>query len=498
MKRDVMKLSLTLAALCAGVSLPAGSACGTETVVSLEDATLPTTGDEVGFFRGPDAAGYSVYSEMGDWGTTATTGQLQSGPVRFSNRYSKSRHLVTDFTYTAWDGWAFSNWTDTTTPGFGNQYSAVTGQGRNGSANYAVACEDIYGGTRPAITLPLGSTLSSVWLTNTTYAYQSMLNGDQFAKKFGGDTGDDPDWFLLTIIGKSLTGTELGRKELYLADYRGTNDYILDTWTQVDLSSLGAGVRQLEFTFTSSDNFYGMMNTPAYVALDDLTLTPGTQKVWTGGGGTAGADLGNPANWQGGAPSPGDPLLFDSASSSTPYNGLEGANFSEISFSAHAGALTLTGNPLQLTGALVNDSGHAQAINLPLQINHVTSDDDAGVVNTATADIVVHSPISGDATLRKYGPAKLVLANANTYTGGTAVYEGTLEIGKLDSLLTGSSLTIEAGGTVVLASGLSSAGGAASQSAVSTSAGAAVPEPGTLMLLAAAGIVALACWMRRR
>jgi hypothetical protein len=30
-----------------------------------------------------------------------------------------------------------------------------------------------------------------------------MLNGDSFAKKFGGASGNDPDFFKLTIIGKN-------------------------------------------------------------------------------------------------------------------------------------------------------------------------------------------------------------------------------------------------------------------------------------------------------
>ena len=43
-------------------------------------------------------------------------------------------------------------------------------------------------------------------LTNTTYAYYTMLNGNRFAKKFGGASGADPDWFKLTITGKNASG----------------------------------------------------------------------------------------------------------------------------------------------------------------------------------------------------------------------------------------------------------------------------------------------------
>ena len=42
----------------------------------------------------------------------------------------------------------------------------------------------------------------SVQLTNTTYTALSMLNGDSFSKKFGGSTGNDPDYLRLIIQGR--------------------------------------------------------------------------------------------------------------------------------------------------------------------------------------------------------------------------------------------------------------------------------------------------------
>ena len=60
--------------------------------------------------------------------------------------------------------------------------------------------------------------------------------------------------------------------EFYLADFRfsdNSQDYIVDTWTSVDISSLGA-VNQLTFKFESSDNGTFGMNTPAYVCIDDI------------------------------------------------------------------------------------------------------------------------------------------------------------------------------------------------------------------------------------
>ena len=105
-----------------------------------------------------------------------------------------------------------------------------------------------------------------------------MLNGDSFAKKFGGPAGDDEDWFLLTITGKDVAGTVTGVVDFYLADYRFADnnlDYIVDTWDSIDLSSLGA-VKTLELTLNSSDvGAYGM-NTPASFAMDSLVPEPAT------------------------------------------------------------------------------------------------------------------------------------------------------------------------------------------------------------------------------
>ena len=60
--------------------------------------------------------------------------------------------------------------------------------------------------------------------------------------------------------------------DVYLADYRFADnslDYILDTWTFVDLKPLGE-VATLEFALSSSDTGDFGMNTPAYFCLDTL------------------------------------------------------------------------------------------------------------------------------------------------------------------------------------------------------------------------------------
>lgn len=190
-----------------------------------------------------------------------------------SNGFTFHNSFDNSWGFDVWSGFAYSNMTDTTTPGYTNQYSAITGAGAGGSANYAVSFVDAWANP-PRIDVPAGLSLLSADITNTTYAYLSMRDGDSFAKKFGGTSGDDPDWFKLTILGKDLDENLIAPVEFYLADFRfadNTLDYIVNTWTTVDLSPI-ASARILEFALDSSDVGQFGMNTPAYFALDNIVF----------------------------------------------------------------------------------------------------------------------------------------------------------------------------------------------------------------------------------
>jgi hypothetical protein len=199
----------------------------------------------------------------------AASTSFVSGPATYNHHFEAS---VPPFPGCCWTGWTYSNMTDTTTPGPENQYSAYPGIGAQGSANYGVAFLGQPVG--PTVTFATPSVVSGAYFTNTTYAALSMLNGDGFAKKFGGISGNDPDSFKLIITGWDAGGTKTGSKEFFLADYGFTDnslDYVVKSWTFVDLSALGA-VNKLTFGLASTDNDprFGM-NTPGYFAMDNLT-----------------------------------------------------------------------------------------------------------------------------------------------------------------------------------------------------------------------------------
>ncbi len=207
------------------------------------------------------------------WNGSDQSGGFTSGSAYFKNNY--------DSTYGFWDGFAYSNITDTASSGWASQYNAITGEGQSGSANYAICFDSVaagFGTEQPMVTLDGSCTIDGLYVTNNNYAYYSMLNGDAYAKKFGGSSGDDEDWFLLTITGKDVGGAVTGEVNFYLADYRfadSSDDYILNTWECVDLSSLGA-VKNLEFNLSSSDTESYGMNTPAYFAMDTVIPEPAT------------------------------------------------------------------------------------------------------------------------------------------------------------------------------------------------------------------------------
>lgn len=199
-----------------------------------------------------------------------------SNGVAFNNTFG----IDATFNYPYWSGWAVSSVVDTTTPGFGNQYASYA----VGDGNYGVAFlaypNAAYIDLPELNVTPVGL---SAEITNTTYAGLSMLNGDSFSSPFGGIAGGGgsrPDFFKLTITGYAgagATGAALGTVDFYLADYRFTDnslDYIVDTWTTVDLTSL-LGSRSLGFALTAGpahiDPIFGL-TVPAYFALDNLTI----------------------------------------------------------------------------------------------------------------------------------------------------------------------------------------------------------------------------------
>ncbi len=204
-------------------------------------------------------------------------------PETYDNGYAgSSNFFIAGFTFSniydaawgSWNGFSISNITDNTTAGWGNQYSAFPGSGRN-SANYGVYYPEgtIQGNSSLAI--------DSFYISNTTYAAISMRDGDGFGKQFGSiyagdgttiDGTNGEDYYRVWVIAEGYSGVK-DSIEVYLADYRfadNSQDYIVDGWIKVDLSTFGILPYSITFRIESSDVGSFGINTPTYFAIDDL------------------------------------------------------------------------------------------------------------------------------------------------------------------------------------------------------------------------------------
>ncbi len=210
-------------------------------------------------YTGPDGGHY--------WNGSNDSGSFAVAGATFNNEF-------TDWGggFASWAGFAYSNTTDTTTAGFSNQYSSITGGGLGGSATYVVGYYSEFGPVFPTITFgsPLDLAGRGAIVTNTTYTALDMLNGSGFSAPFGGASGDVPDFLRLRAEG-FLGGSPTGSAGFLLADYRFTDnalDYIVDTWQFFSLSSLGV-VDEVRFSIESSNP-----GTPTYFALGAFNLIP--------------------------------------------------------------------------------------------------------------------------------------------------------------------------------------------------------------------------------
>lgn len=210
----------------------------------------------------PGTDGSTEYGSTGTyfWNGSNAAGSFATGGATFGN-------IFTDWGggFTSWEGFSYSNTKDISTPGYGNQYSSITGGGAFASDKYAVGYQPFSANW----TITFGSSESfsgrGLYATNTTYAYLSMRDGDSFGTtpfSLGG-----LDYLDLTITGY-LGGSTTSSVTFHLADFRSGPGYIVDAWTWVDLTTLGT-IDELRFATSSSQG-----TIPTYFALDNLGAVP--------------------------------------------------------------------------------------------------------------------------------------------------------------------------------------------------------------------------------
>jgi autotransporter-associated beta strand protein len=157
--------------------------------------------------------------------------------------------------------------------------------------------------------------------------------------------------------------------------------------------------------------------------------------------------------------------------------------------------------PLSVPGGTVDLCGHSASV-LSLSGTGMVTNSSESATALLTADLTESygefggtlADGNGALGLTKTGAGTLVLWGDSTYTGGTTVAAGTLEIAASSALPVGGTVTIDAQGTMVLRYGLTEAA-AMGRGARRV---APVPEPSTFGLLCAGAAGALAYARRNR
>ena len=194
--------------------------------------------------------------------SSTTNVPFQNNNVSFQYKWNAA------FNY--WSGgFSYTNKYDSATVGFGNLYGVKPLKGYNNSNTYVIG--------KDAGVINLGAssnTVNGFYITNTTYTYKSMKLGDSFAKKFGGISGNDPDYLKLSVKGFKGGILKSDSVIFYLADYRSANnslDYIVNNWQWVNTAGLG-DVDSIKFLMYSSDIGSFGINTPLFFGMDNFTI----------------------------------------------------------------------------------------------------------------------------------------------------------------------------------------------------------------------------------
>ena len=172
--------------------------------------------------------------------------------------------------------------------------------------------------------------------------------------------------------------------------------------------------------------------------------------VWNGASAVNG-NWSTAGNWQGGvAPAAGTLLKF--GPSSAPGNQTlsnndfaAGIQFSGLQFQAGAPSYRLLGNRILLSGAIVNQSGNDQEIDLDVQFV-----DAGGTVDTGSHQITILGHVTSPVGLIKKGTGTLEIDGSPTWGNGSTIQ---INAGRLRFSVSGGAATVGTGVTAAVASG---------------------------------------------
>ena len=189
------------------------------------------------------------------------TGHFTSSYLTLYNDYSISEYAGQ--IYESWQGFAYTNGTDVETYDFDN-ISSATGHGVNNSENYAVC----YVGSEwdyPYAPIPSGIRIDTEHSGNfeNRGAYFCL---SYYCSKYISDNYPTSHSYYKIIITAFANGTQIGSRDVVMADFSDDNTYKMDEWTFVDLSWIN-GADSINFVTESNDPTY---YTPNYFCMDDF------------------------------------------------------------------------------------------------------------------------------------------------------------------------------------------------------------------------------------
>ena len=193
------------------------------------------------------------------WIGSDGTGQFSSSYLTLYNDYSTQ--------YGSWQGFAYTNGTDTESEASTNLSSCV-GHGAGNSAYYVNAYIGIdwMGGTYDPI--PVGMKI------NTANSGDFENRGAYFCmpvslKKYVDRSYASHQYYFKLKARAYANGTLVGEREIMLADFTEGHSYMMDDWTYVDLSWI-ENADSLDFIALSNDSGNWGINTPMYFCMDDF------------------------------------------------------------------------------------------------------------------------------------------------------------------------------------------------------------------------------------
>ena len=164
----------------------------------------------------------------------------------------------------------------------------------------------------------------------------------------------------------------------------------------------------------------------------------------------------NTGNWTSGTtpgsgsatPASGSSLYFGTSSQTSPVNNFaSGFNIGGLTFNSGASAYTMSGSVAEnLTGNITNSSTSLETINFPFALT-------ASSTFVPGGGLTLGGAISGSGSLTVSGSGTLLLSAINTYSGGTTVNGGALQIGGANdgnSRAGSGLLTVNSGATVTV------------------------------------------------